>query len=217
MAGHSNENVTLTVPGADPSLYNADLAPTAPAGRTWKTFDIFSMWMSDVHSVGGYTFAASLFFLGLSGWQVLIAMTVGIVIVYFLMNLIGRPSQVLGIPYPVFARVSFGVRGANLAALVRGVVGVVWYGVQTGAGAGAHVLSGRAGADAFRICRTFGIGLVLLFIHVVFPAGDLSQRHGDDPQVHRFLRPGGLSGDVNFGRLDFMEGGIFRPFAVTLG
>jgi NCS1 family nucleobase:cation symporter-1 len=62
---------------------------------------------------------------------VLIAMTVGIICVYFLMNLIGRPSQVLGIPYPVFARVSFGVRGANLAALARGVVGVVWYGVQT--------------------------------------------------------------------------------------
>jgi NCS1 family nucleobase:cation symporter-1 len=131
MAGHATDIVTLAVPGADPSLYNADLAPTAPAGRTWKTFDIFSMWMSDVHSVGGYTFAASLFFLGLSGWQVLIAMTVGIICVYFLMNLIGRPSQVLGVPYPVFARVSFGVRGANLAALVRGVVGVVWYGVQT--------------------------------------------------------------------------------------
>jgi NCS1 family nucleobase:cation symporter-1 len=61
MAGHSEDKITLAVPGADPSLYNADLAPTAPAGRTWKTFDIFSMWMSDVHSVGGYTFAASLF------------------------------------------------------------------------------------------------------------------------------------------------------------
>ncbi len=131
MAGPSESNATLPVPGADPSLYNEDLAPTAPAGRTWKTFDIFSMWMSDVHSVGGYTFAASLFFLGLSGWQVLIAMTAGIVIVYFLMNLIGKPSQVLGIPYPVMARVAFGVRGANLAALVRGIVGIVWYGVQT--------------------------------------------------------------------------------------
>ena len=41
-------------------------------------FSVFAMWMSDVHSVGGYTFAASLFFLGLTGWQVLIAMVVGI-------------------------------------------------------------------------------------------------------------------------------------------
>lgn len=128
--GPTNGGV-LAVPGADPTLYNHDLAPTAPEGRTWKTYDIFSMWMSDVHSVGGYTFAASLFFLGLTGWEVLTAMTVGIFIVYVLMNLIGRPSQKYGIPFPVMARVAFGTMGANLAAIVRGIVGVVWYGVQT--------------------------------------------------------------------------------------
>jgi NCS1 family nucleobase:cation symporter-1 len=122
---------TLVVTGAHPKLYNQDLAPTAPAGRTWGVFSIFAMWMSDVHSVGGYTFAASLFFLGLTGWQVLISMLAGILIVYFLMNLIGRPSLKYGIPYPVVARISFGVMGANLAAVVRGVVGIVWYGVQT--------------------------------------------------------------------------------------
>jgi NCS1 family nucleobase:cation symporter-1 len=117
--------------GADPKLYNHDLAPTPPAERTWGVFSLFAMWMSDVHSVGGYTFAASLFFLGLTGWQVLISMTIGIMIVYGLMNLIGQPSQKYGIPYPVVARISFGVVGANLAAMVRGVVGIVWYGVQT--------------------------------------------------------------------------------------
>jgi NCS1 family nucleobase:cation symporter-1 len=47
------------------------------------------------------------------------------------MNLIGRPSQRYGIPYPVVARISFGVVGANLGAVVRGIVGIVWYGVQT--------------------------------------------------------------------------------------
>ena len=135
------------------------MAPTAPEGRTWKTFDIFAMWMSDVHSVGGYTFAASLFFLGLTGWQVLIAMTVGIIGVYFLMNLIGQPSQKYGIPYPVMARVAFGVMGANLAAVVRGVVGIVWYGVQTYfASKAVQVLvltfvPSAAGADRVRLSR----------------------------------------------------------------
>jgi NCS1 family nucleobase:cation symporter-1 len=131
MTSSGHPIATLPIPGADPKLYNSDLAPTAPAGRTWGVFSIFAMWMSDVHSVGGYTFAASLFFLGLTGWQVLISMVVGIMAVYFLMNLIGRPSQKYGIPYPVVARLSFGVMGANLAATVRGVVGIVWYGVQT--------------------------------------------------------------------------------------
>ena len=121
----------LVITGAHPKLYNHDLAPAAPEGRTWGVFSLFAMWMSDVHSVGGYTFAASLFFLGLTGWQVLISMVIGITAVYFLMNLIGKPSLQYGIPYPVVARICFGVVGANLAAVVRGIVGIVWYGVQT--------------------------------------------------------------------------------------
>jgi NCS1 family nucleobase:cation symporter-1 len=121
----------IVLTGAHPQLYNHDLAPVAAEGRTWGVFSIFAMWMSDVHSVGGYTFAASLFFLGLNGWEVLTSMTVGIFIVYFLMNLIGRPSLEHGVPFPVVARMSFGVMGANLAAVLRGVVGIVWYGVQT--------------------------------------------------------------------------------------
>jgi NCS1 family nucleobase:cation symporter-1 len=131
MSANSGEVPTLVITGAHPRLYNHDLAPTAPAGRTWGVFSLVAMWMSDVHSVGGYTFAASLFFLGLTGWQVLISMLIGITAVYFLMNLIGRPSLRYGIPFPVVARISFGVMGANLAAMVRGVVGIVWYGVQT--------------------------------------------------------------------------------------
>ena len=131
MSSSNKEIPVVAIPGADPRLYNHDLAPIAPEGRTWGTFSIFAMWMSDVHSVGGYTFAASLFFLGLAGWQVLLSMLIGISVVCVLMNLIGRPSQKYGIPFPVFARAAFGVMGANLAAVVRGIVGIVWYGVQT--------------------------------------------------------------------------------------
>ena len=132
MSGHAaGEPPVLAITGAHPKLYNHDLAPVAPEGRTWGAFSIFAMWMSDVHSVGGYTFAASLFFLGLNGWEVLLAMVIGITIVYFLMNLIGRPSLTYGTPFPVVARMSFGVMGANVAAVLRGIVGIVWYGVQT--------------------------------------------------------------------------------------
>lgn len=131
MSKPHQEPPVMVVTGAHPNLYNHDLAPVAKEGRTWGAFSIFAMWMSDVHSVGGYTFAASLFFLGLTGWEVLVSMTVGIFIVYFLMNLIGKPSLKYGTPFPVVARMSFGVMGANLAAILRGVVGIVWYGVQT--------------------------------------------------------------------------------------
>ena len=113
----------------DPRLTNEDLAPLG--NQSWSTYNIFAFWMSDVHSVGGYVTAGSLFALGLASWQVLIALLVGIVIVYFLCNLVAKPSQLAGVPYPVVCRSSFGVLGANIPAIIRGLIAVAWYGIQT--------------------------------------------------------------------------------------
>ncbi|MDQ6876325.1 MAG: NCS1 family nucleobase:cation symporter-1 [Candidatus Dormibacteraeota bacterium] len=110
-------------------LYNEDLAPAKE--RNWKGFSIFALWTADVHSIGGYTFAAGLFFLGLIGWQVLLALVLGIVIVLVGMNLIGWAGQRTGVPYPVFSRLSFGVFGANLPALIRAIIAIAFYGIQT--------------------------------------------------------------------------------------
>ncbi len=110
-------------------LYNEDLAPVTE--RTWTGYSLFAMWMADVHSIGGYTFAAGLFFLGLAGWEVFLALLVGITAVYFLMNLTGLAGQRNGIPYPVLARISFGVFGANIPALIRAIIAIFWYGIQT--------------------------------------------------------------------------------------
>src|ERR1700721_2570077 len=116
MSDHPNAASTVAIADADPRLYNHDLAPVAPAGRTWGVFSIFAMWMSDVHSVGGYTFAGRLFFLGLTGWGELLAGGAGIPIVYFLKNLIGGPLLKDGKPFSGVARMAFGVMGANIAA-----------------------------------------------------------------------------------------------------
>src|ERR671936_1012708 len=117
------------MPPPSPRLINEDLAPAKE--RHWGTWHLFCMWMSDVHSIGGYTFAAGLFFLGLTAWQVLLALIAGIVVVFLLMNLSGNIGQRLGVPYPVLARISFGLFGANLPALIRGIIAIFWYGIQT--------------------------------------------------------------------------------------
>ncbi len=93
----------------DPRLTNEDLAPLGK--QTWSSYNIFAFWMSDVHSVGGYVTAGSLFALGLASWQVLIALLVGIVIVNLLCNLVAKPSQQAGVRYPVVCRSSFGSSG----------------------------------------------------------------------------------------------------------
>ena len=70
-------------------LYNEDLAPVPPGHRTWGTYSIFALWMSDVHNIGNYTFASGLFVLGLAAWQVLVALVIGILVVFVGMNLMG--------------------------------------------------------------------------------------------------------------------------------
>ncbi|RYL95870.1 NCS1 family nucleobase:cation symporter-1 [Sporolactobacillus sp. THM7-4] len=110
-------------------LFNEDLAPAKE--RHWNTYSLLSMWMSDVHSIGTYTFAAGLFFLGLTGWEVLIAEIIGACVVMYLANLTGTAGTRLGVPYPVLSRISFGVFGGNIPALIRGIIAVFWYGIQT--------------------------------------------------------------------------------------
>src|SRR6476620_11636534 len=116
-------------PGYDDRLTNEDLAPLRK--QTWGSYNFFAFWMSDVHSVGGYVTAGSLFALGLASWQVLVALLIGITIVYFLCNLVAKPSQATGVPYPVMCRSVFGVLGANIPAIIRGLIAVAWYGIQT--------------------------------------------------------------------------------------
>ncbi|HBO72360.1 MAG TPA: nitrate reductase, partial [Acinetobacter sp.] len=111
-----------------PKLSNEDLVP---AKQNWTWYNIFSFWMSDVHSMGGYVVAASLFSLGLANWQVLLALLIGIMIVQIAANLVAKPSQISGVPYAVISRQAFGIYGANIPALIRGLIAVSWYGIQT--------------------------------------------------------------------------------------
>src|SRR5438067_707244 len=121
----------MTIPNASPSLYNEDLAPATE--RKWGAFSIFNVWTSDVHSLWGYYLAASLFLLCGSFVNFLIAIGLGSLVIFFLMNLVGYAGVKTGVPYPVLARASFGVWGANVPALVRAVVACFWYGAQTAA------------------------------------------------------------------------------------
>jgi NCS1 family nucleobase:cation symporter-1 len=127
----------MDVTNASPSLYNEDLAPAKE--RKWGAFSIFNVWTSDVHSLWGYYLAASLFLLCGSFVNFIVAIGIGSLVIFALMNLVGYAGVRTGVPYPVLARASFGVWGANVPALVRAVVACFWYGAQTAAASGAIV------------------------------------------------------------------------------
>jgi NCS1 family nucleobase:cation symporter-1 len=118
-------------------LYNEDLAPAKV--RNWGAFSLFNVWTSDVHSLWGYYLAASLFLLCGSFLNFIIAIGISSVVIYALMNLVGYAGVKTGVPYPVLARASFGVWGANVPALVRAIVACFWYGAQTSAASWAIV------------------------------------------------------------------------------
>jgi NCS1 family nucleobase:cation symporter-1 len=112
-------------------LYNHDLAPTREEGRTWSGYNIFALWANDVHSLGSYGFALGLFALGLGGWQILLSLGIGAVFLFVLLTLSGITGHKIGVPFPVLSRIAFGIRGAQLAAVIRGFVAIVWFGIQT--------------------------------------------------------------------------------------
>ena len=127
----------MTIQGASPALYNEDLAPAKV--RNWGPFSIFNVWTSDVHSLWGYYLAASLFLFCGSLVNFLLAIGIGSLIIYFLMSMVGVAGVRTGVPFPVLARASFGIWGANFPAIMRAIVACFWYGAQTAAASGAIV------------------------------------------------------------------------------
>ncbi|MGX9346869.1 NCS1 family nucleobase:cation symporter-1 [Microbacterium sp. KNMS] len=117
--------------GISPRLYNSDLAPTTREGRHWSAYSIFTLWANDVHSLGNYAFAIGLFALGLSGGAILGALAFGALFLFLLLTLSGFMGEKTGVPFPVMSRIAFGVHGAQIPGLLRGIVAIAWFGIQT--------------------------------------------------------------------------------------
>jgi len=111
-------------------IFNVELSPETATG-TWKSWNLITWWMSGWHSLGGYTMAVGLFILGLSGWQIILGFSIGIILLYFANNLSGVAGQRVKVPFPVFARAAFGIYGSNIPAILRAIVAIAWYGIQT--------------------------------------------------------------------------------------
>ncbi len=148
---------------ADSSLINQDIAPTPAEARSWSVLNMAALWVGMVVCVPTYMLAGGLIELGMNWWQAVLAVCLGNDIVLVPMILNGHPGTRYGIPFPVLARASFGTRGANVPALLRGLVACGWYGIQTWIGGSAiyQLLSALAGR------QLGGADLAILGINVV--------------------------------------------------
>ena len=113
------------------SLYNKDLAPVAPARRTWRTYNYAALWISMSVNIPTYMLASGMIAGGMNWKQALFTVFLGNVLVLIPMLLNAHAGARYGIPFPVFARASFGVLGANVPAILRALVACGWFGIQT--------------------------------------------------------------------------------------
>src|SRR5256884_7375773 len=125
---------TATTPVTDiqsSPLYNQDLAPTGPEKRTWTTYNYAALWVSMSVNILTYMLAASLIQGGMDWKQAVSTIFLGNCIVLVPMLLNSHPGARYGVPFPVLARASFGVLGANIAAVLRALVACGWFGIQS--------------------------------------------------------------------------------------
>ena len=120
---------------SDSPLWNPDLAPTPPERRTWSTYNIAALWIGMSVVITTYTLASGLMSQGMTWWQALLVILLGNAIVLIPMILNAHAGTRYGISFPVLCRASFGVRGANIPAILRAIVACGWFGIQTWIGA----------------------------------------------------------------------------------
>src|SRR5579871_1264140 len=117
--------------------WNQDIAPTTIADRKWGMKDIAALWISMSACIPTYMLASSLIAEGMNWYQAVLTIFFGNAIVLVPMILNAHAGTKYGIPFPVYCRSSFGIRGANIPALLRAFVACGWFGIQTWIGGAA--------------------------------------------------------------------------------
>ena len=112
-------------------LWNEDLAPTPLSRRTWSTYNIAALWIGMSVVITTYTLASGLMIQGMTWAQALFTILLGNVIVLVPMVLNAHAGTKYGVSFPVLCRASFGVKGANVPAMLRAIVACGWFGIQT--------------------------------------------------------------------------------------
>ena len=114
------------------TLINWDLVSVNPNDKNWDWKDLFCFWGVSIQSIIGFSLITSLYLVyELNVLVVFFGTIIGSLFVYFFSNWIGEPSQKFGLPFVVLLRSSLGVKGAKYFGLLRTLVGIFMFGIQT--------------------------------------------------------------------------------------
>ena len=127
-------------------LNSSDLRPTKLSERTWTVWDLTSVWMGlavrtfliFIHVVGfcyklfAWSWFSSQWFIFLSIYcnnifrklrRFVFRSCIINIVVLGAMYVASHPGTKWGVPYPVFVRSIFGIRGSKAPSLVRALIG----------------------------------------------------------------------------------------------
>lgn len=121
----------------DSPLWNDDLRPTTLKEHTWGAYNYSSLWVGMCCCIPTYMMAAGMLSLGMDWFQTLLTIFVGSAIVLIPILLNSNAGTKYGIPYPVFARLWFGSKGAHIPTMARAIVAAGWFGINCWIGAGS--------------------------------------------------------------------------------
>jgi NCS1 family nucleobase:cation symporter-1 len=137
MSNSGPEIVELTRDVSGSEYYSHDLAPVPKAGRRWGTRDLAVLWISMSACIPTYMLASGLIKIGMDWKQAVLTIFLGNCVVLVPMILNAHAGTRYGIPFPVYCRAAFGLRGANIPAIMRALVACGWFGIQTWIGGSA--------------------------------------------------------------------------------
>ena len=113
-------------------LRNWELVSVNPNNRNWVWSDYFNYWAVSIQSVIGFSLIASFYLLyDLNSIIVLSGCLIAVFLVFILTSIIGKTSQSTGLPFPVILRLSMGLNGARYIGMLRALVGIFMFGIQT--------------------------------------------------------------------------------------
>src|SRR5262245_52589859 len=127
----ATEIVELAADVSSSEYFSGDMAPIPRSGRRWSARDMAVLWISMSACIPTYMLASWLIELGMNWWQAVLTIFLGNCIVLVPMLLNAHAGTRYGIPFPVYCRAAFGIRGANIPALMRALVACGWFGIQT--------------------------------------------------------------------------------------
>ena len=133
----------------DSKYYNADLAPTTYAERTWNTYHISMLWVGMAICIPSFMMAAGAVGFGLPVWAAVINVILGNAIILIPIQLNSHAGTKYGIPFPVFSRMTFGMRGAQIPTISRAITACGWNMVQSVTGGAALLFMLKALVPAF--------------------------------------------------------------------